>query len=422
MFNRIRKAVQRAVSWAMDLGISSISSPTDWFVEFVRGHDPDNAPMKPEDALKLPEVWYSVTKIAGHCAVLPMHQYEEDEKDSRIRRKLKDHPTWRCVHTRPNPLMCSAVFWETIMVHSLLRGNGRALIQRNGKGQCVQLNLFPTTAKTVIVDGQKWHGYYVVNSSGKQEMKAFPDRDVLHIVGLSFDGITGIDLMEYASDSLKTGRSAIRATRSAFENYDMPGVVITAPRGMFKTEDESREWLKDFREAHKGAKNRSKSAMIKEGMTITTMTQNLKDFEASEIRKLTRQDAALWFLIEQIVGDDSSVSYNSLEQKNLAYLANCLLRWLTRIEQESDDKLFSEPEKKTNRFFNKFNVAALLRADSKTQAETIARLITARVYNPNEGRGFLDLNPYDDGDEYINPAITPITDSNGNTGNGSQAA
>lgn len=416
MIRFIRSVIRKTFSFAVET--SGVKEPSGWLIDFLRGTDPEGGAMKPEEALKLPEVWYSVTKVAGHCAVLPMHQWEQSADDPRVKTKIKDHPTWRCVHTRPNKLMCAAVFWETLMVHALLRGNGRALIERNARGQCQRLHLLPTRTKTVIVDGEKWHSCEYTKLDGTRDMKVFADRDVLHVVGLSFDGVVGIDLMEFASDSFRTGRAALKATRHAFENYDMPGMVVTAPKGMFKTEDEAKEWLSTFREAHKGAKNRGKSAMIKDGMTLTPLVQNLKDFEASEIRKLTRQDAALWFLIEQIVGDDTSVSYNSLEQKNLAYLANCLLRWLTRIEQESDEKLFSETEKKTNRYFNKFNVSALLRADSKTQAETIARLITARVYNPNEGRELLDRNPYESGEEYANPAITPGQAATDNTQEG----
>lgn len=413
MFRFLRSAIRKSLVWAFQT--SGVQKPEGWLIDFIRGNDSEGGPMKPEEALKLPEVWYSVTKVAGHCAVLPMHQWEVDTTDARVKSKLKSHPTWRCVHTRPNALMCAAVFWETLMVHALLRGNGRAIVERNQRGQCRRLHLLPTTTKTIIVNGEKWHVCELTKSDGTREMKLFHDRDVLHIVGLSFDGVVGIDLMEFASDSLRTGRAALKATRHAFENYDMPGMVVTAPKGMFKTEDEATDWLNRFREAHKGAKNRGKSAMIKDGMSLTPLVQNLKDFEASEIRKLTRQDAALWFLIEQIVGDDTSVSYNSLEQKNLAYLANCLLRWLTRIEQESDEKLFSETEKQTGRFYNKFNVAALLRSDSKTQAETISRLITARVYNPNEGRELLDRNPYEGGEEFANPAITPGRSTEDNT-------
>ena len=131
------------------------------------------------------------------------------------------------------------------------------------------------------------------------------------------------------------------------------------------------------------------------------------DSQWVEQRLFQRQEVTLLFLLEQILGDDSSVSYNSLEQKNLAYLSNCLMRWLVKWEEEANHKLLSNREKARGLHFFRFNVSALLRADSKTQMETITGYIASRVYSPNEGRELLDMLPYDGGDAYENPAISP---------------
>jgi hypothetical protein len=53
-----------------------------------------------------------------------------------------------------------------------------------------------------------------------------------------------------------------------------------------------------------------------------------------------------------------------------------------------------------------FDLSELLRTDPKTQAEIHALRLANRVFNPNECREELGRNPYDGGDEYINPAIS----------------
>jgi hypothetical protein len=126
-----------------------------------------------------------------------------------------------------------------------------------------------------------------------------------------------------------------------------------------------------------------------------------------ENRKFQRQDAALWLGLEQILGDDSSVSYNSLEQKNLAYLMNCLNKWLKRWEEELEYKLLTDREYDTDSVYIRFNTAALLKSDYKTSIESLSAAITSTIISPNEAREKLDLNPYDGGDVYANPAITP---------------
>src|SRR5690606_5842105 len=84
--------------------------------------------------------------------------------------------------------------------------------------------------------------------------------------------------------------------------------------------------------------------------------------------------------------------------------------WTTAIEEECDLKLLTESER-MREFYHKFNDGALLRTEKAATMEFISQGITARVLSPNEGREMLDMNPYDGGDTYENPAITPGTDS-----------
>lgn len=387
---------------------SGVRVPADWLLSFIRGgSDYAGKRVSAEDALKLPEIWYAITRIAGNVGSLPCHQYRRDKEDDRKKSKMREHPAWRITHRRANPITGAAVFWETLMVHALLRGNGRAWIERNAKGQAVNCHLLPTNTKTVIVNSEKWHVATIVKEDGSTERVPYPDRHVVHIIGLSFDGIVGIDLVDFANESFGTSLSQLRATRKSFDNYGVPGLLLSAPKNMFKDDADAFTFLEQFREKQGGIENAGKTALLRDGMTATVLAQNMADMQTVELRGLSRQDAALWFLLEAIVGDTTATSYNSLEQKSLAYLVNCLMRWLVRIEQEFDEKLFSEKEKDSGLCYHKFQLAALLRSDSKSLADMLSKLITARVINPNTARDFLELDPYDGGEEYLNPAITP---------------
>ena len=55
--------------------------------------------------------------------------------------------------------------------------------------------------------------------------------------------------------------------------------------------------------------------------------------------------------------------------------------------------------------------------DYMTKVETLSLGINARILSPNEAREKLGMNPYEGGDNYENPAITP-----GATGDGSEDA
>jgi hypothetical protein len=80
-------------------------------------------------------------------------------------------------------------------------------------------------------------------------------------------------------------------------------------------------------------------------------------------------------------------------------------------EEECDTKLLTEREQQSGYYF-KFNDGALLRSDKETTMRTINMGIASRVLSPNEGRELVDMNPYEGGDSYENPAITPGNGTN----------
>ena len=182
-------------------------------------------------------------------------------------------------------------------------------------------------------------------------------------------------------------------------------LILEAPVGAFRDEDKARQFLTDFEKRHGNEEEGKAVAMLRDGIKANVLAMNNRDAQFIETLKYQRQETALWFLLESILGDDQSVSYNSLEQKNLAYLSNCLLRWLVKLEEQANAKLLRASEQETHYF--KFNVASLLRADFQTTVTTLANGITHKMWSPNEAREKLDMNPYDGGDVYENPAISP---------------
>jgi hypothetical protein len=113
-------------------------------------------------------------------------------------------------------------------------------------------------------------------------------------------------------------------------------------------------------------------------------------------------------------GDGESVSYNSLEQKNLAYLAG-VDTWFVKWEEQCDMKLRTPTQKRLGTHYFKVNRGALLRTDLTTTMTAFVQARTAKIMSANECRDKLDMNPYEGGDEYENPAITPGGSESNNT-------
>ncbi len=68
----------------------------------------------------------------------------------------------------------------------------------------------------------------------------------------------------------------------------------------------------------------------------------------------------------------------------------------------------SDEEIQEGMYFS-FNVAALLRADSKTQTESLTKAISGSLYTPNEARAKVDLPAKPGGDNLIgNGSMIPV--------------
>ena len=248
-----------------------------------------------------------------------------------------------------------------------------------------------------------------------------PDEAVFFVHGLSIDGLSGINPAAVMSNSIDAGLSAEDQVRMLAKKGFSGSLMLEAPAGMFRNTEEAKQFLEMFREAHDGAENTGKTALLREGIKANMITMSGRDSQWIEQRLFQRQEAAMWFCLEEILGDDSSVSYNSLAEKHLAYLTNCLNRWLVHIEAALGRSLLTEKQIDSQSHFFKFNTQALMRMDPLKQAEYLTKLIAATVISPNEAREKLDMNPYEGGDEYNNPAITVAESGENSDENGSES-
>jgi HK97 family phage portal protein len=390
--------------WLSGFRNSTAANPASWFVEWIRGgvESDSGVAVNARSALGYAPVWYAVNKLGGHVGQLPI-ELREMTRDGGSR-QLTKHPAYWLMAYQPNELMTPSVFRETMQQHAMLWGNGRAAIHRNGRKEPAELLLLlPDQTITVMVNGMKWH---VWTDKETQEKTKIKDIDVVHIPGLGYDGISGYSVIEYAKNSIGMGLAAERHINKHFKNNAVPSLILEAPPGVFRNQEEASAFLARWNDYHTGLDNANKAGLLREGIKASTLGANGRDAQWLEERVFQRQEAALWFLLEQILGDNSSVSYNSLEQKNMAYVTNCLMRWLIKWEEELARKLLTRSEFETGRFYWKFKTAGLLRGTTKERYEVyqIARQI--EVMSANDVRSLEDMPPIDGGDEYENPATS----------------
>lgn len=94
--------------------------------------------------------------------------------------------------------MSRFTFIKTLIVSTLLRGNGYAYIERDGKGDATALHLIPSELVTINRPKTlKEPISYSIAGVGKVESK-----DMIHILNFSYDGIIGMSTLQHARHSL----------------------------------------------------------------------------------------------------------------------------------------------------------------------------------------------------------------------------
>lgn len=389
-----------------------------WLMEWVRGDSSESDTITPEKALTSAAFFYGVRKISNNFGMLPCNLMRKRTDSILVQ---DSHPAHKLLKDTPNAYQAPSIWKQQHLNHAILWGDGRSYIHTvNGKPSEL-IPLMPDRTYTAMMDGEKWHitkpdrddrfDLLTDFRTNPEQTVVLKDADVLHTMGFTLDGYSGISLVKMAASTIGIDTAGDKHSLSQVKKSYSGGLVLEAPPGELRDEAKAKEFLEQWRETHDGDSNTGKTALLRNGVKATVLSMSNSDAQMMQNRTFTRQQIALWLGLESILGDDNSVAYKSLEQKVLSYLMNCLGPWITQFEEQCKMKLLTDRERNGGYYF-KMQDGALLRSDKAAAAEFASKLITATIINRNEARALFDLNPVEDGDEFGNPMTTPGTDPN----------
>ena len=367
-------------------------------------------------AMQMTAVYSCVRILAEAIAGLPLFVYKYGADGSK--EKYLDHPLWRVLHDEPNPEMTSFVFRETMMNHLLLTGNAYAQIIRNARGDVVAL--YPLMPDRMTVDrdsqGRLYYRYRKSSDDAPEVSKNKPHdlilapSDVLHILGLGFDGLVGYSPIAMAKNAVGLAIAAEEYGAKFFANGAAPGGVLEHP-GTLKDPERIREsWQSTFG----GSANSNKIAVLEEGLKYTPIAISPEQAQFLETRKFQINEIARIFRVPpHMLADLEKSSFSNIEQQSLEFVKYTLDPWVIRWEQAMNKSLLLESEKRD--VFTKFNVDGLLRGDYQSRMTGYA---TARQNGWMSANDIRQLENFDripeelGGDLYlINGAMTKLQDA-----------
>lgn len=365
-------------------------------------------------AMLLSTVYRCVDVISDAVAQLPLEPYYVN--DAGYKEKFIKHPTYYLLNKEPNSKMSRFTFIKTLIVSTLLKGNGYAYIERDARGDAVALHYIQSDYVTITEqkDGLK---YSVVGIKGYVE-----PCNIVHILNFSYDGITGISTLQHARQTLGLATDSESHAQGFFKGgANLAGIlkVQSTLTGKQKTDLKS-SWQTAFSPTT-GTPNGV--AVLEGNMDFQPITVNPSDAQLLETRQFNVIDICRFFGVSPVKAFDlSKSSYSTVEATQLAFLTDTLSPLLEKIELEFERKLY-KPSERAN-IDVRFDTSVLLRADKASLANYYNTLFQIGVITPNEIRKAIDLPAIDNGDktfvqvnvQTLDKAVTnqePITEDEG---------
>jgi HK97 family phage portal protein len=209
-------------------------------------------------------------------------------------------------------------------VHALIWGNGYAFIDRTGSGDALGLYpLMPDRTKPLRDKGNLYFVTETKRPDGSPWLRPIPQVDVLHVQGLSTDGLKGCDLVAQARNSWALGLAAQKFASRFFASGGRTGGVLEVP---INTTVEYQDALeRGFRNVYEKDNGWFKTVVLRDGAKFHSAAFNPDESQMTETRNEQALEVCRWFnLPPSKLGIPGSVSYNSQSESNQAYLDSTL--------------------------------------------------------------------------------------------------
>jgi HK97 family phage portal protein len=351
----------------------------------------------PELSLQQSTVLACVRVIAETLAMLPIHIYERLPNGGK--RRAPDMPLYPVIHDLANPEMTSNEFFETLIGHVALRGNGYAEIQTNRGGDVMALwPLRPDrTAPRRNKDTQRIE-YVIQMPTGAPVV--LPGENVLHVRGFGTTGLIGLNPVQLARQAIGLGLATEQFGASFFGNGASPSIVLKHPGEMSPLAYERLQ--KSWREQHEGLSNAQRTAILEEGVTLEKVGVDPDDAQFLETRKYQVRDIArFWRVPPHMVGDLEQATFSNIEEQGINFKTYTLLPWLVRVEKAIYRCLLTPTERQ--RYFAEVLSDALERGDITKRYNAYNTGHNGGWLSQNDIRDKENMNPIDGGDVYLQP-------------------
>lgn len=384
---------------------STLANPDAWLLRaFGSVQTATGVTVTESSALRASTVFACTRILAETLASLPLNVFSRQADGAKQR--ADSHPNAFLLHDAPNPEMTSFE-WRSFMMTSLaLWGNSYNQIVMDRK-QTIR-EIWPLRPDWMKVERDRTSGLILYRYHRPEKTERIFDADeILHIRGLSLDGLVGLSPISQAREAIGLSLATEEYGARFFGNNARPGAVLEHPGGLsLKAKD---NLLKSFEDVHKGLQGAHRLGILEEGMKLHEIGVPPKDAQFLELRKFQVEDIARMFRIPlHKIGNLDRATFNNIEHLGIEFVTDTVRPWAVCIEQAMNRALFGPREGR--RFFAEHNLEGLMRGDAKSRGEFYTTMVNNGSFTRNEVRAFENLNPLPGLDEPLQPLnMVPVS-------------
>ena len=331
-------------------------------------------------AMQVGTVVACLEKLGGATSQLPIHEYTFTDGDrSRV---TPNSPLWWLLNESPDPRWTASAWKKWIVRCVKLRGDQHTEIIRRGATAVGLKPLHPDSVQVRTVGGRL---RYDVIDQETNRIYGVDQDDMLHFTGFGFDGERSISAIKWAArDAVASSLGATRYMGRTVSEGGMPRISLEYPN---KLAPEAAKMLRgSFVDIYGNGNGGRLPLVMSEGGKVNVLSIDPVDLELLATRKFDKQIICEVMGVPPIlIGESEKTSSwgTGVEQITIGWLRFDIQPMLSGWEEELNRKLFRYSGR-----FVEFSTEALLRGDSKAQAESFR----AAIGGPGSGDGWMTVN------------------------------
>lgn len=349
-----------------------------------------NSTVSNAGAFRHTPVFAAIRLRSEMLAALPKVLLREDDKKGYV--KVTDHPLYRIIHRAPNSYMNAFDFWMYMNACLDGWGNAYALIEwKNG----VLKALHPIHPSNVTVMRNPKGKIYMVAGS-KYFDGRYLSSDIVHLMGMSIDGVKGMDPITYNQVALSTGIEAAKFGDDYFRNGGNVKAVLEMEGSM--SPDSYQRFIENYR---KSTQMSHGTPLLEYGVKYKSVGVSPEAAQMIATKTFSIQDVSRIFNVPpHLLADLSHATFSNIEEQNIQFVTHAILPAAKRYEAELEDKLLAEDEG----IEVKFNFNGLLRGNTTARGEFYNKMLSTGAFSRNDVRELEGLERVDGLDTFLYPS------------------